>query len=124
MTVCSVINIITTITIMQIQRNLQIQIENQGKRLQMMFEQQIKPDEPSAPLSSGVAPPPVENLENKNEGHENLGTNGSTPNKKPEESSQDTRKKQKGDDGKVTDELELEEDQFVAPPSKRAKTDE
>jgi hypothetical protein len=121
MTVCSVINIIT---IMQIQRNLQIQIENQGKRLQMMFEQQIKPDEPSAPLSSGVAPPPVENLENKNEGHENLGTNGSTPNKKPEESSQDTSKKQKGDDGKVTDELELEEDQFVAPPSKRAKTDE
>ncbi|KAK2402762.1 protein PHOSPHATE STARVATION RESPONSE [Trifolium repens] len=109
---------------LEIQRNLQIQIENQGKRLQMMFEQQIKSDEPSAPQSSVVAPPPVENLENKNEGHENLGTNGSTPNKKPEESSHDTSKKQKGDDAKVTDELEMEEDQSVAPPSKRAKTDE
>ncbi|MCH90096.1 protein PHR1-LIKE 1-like [Trifolium medium] len=106
---------------LEIQRNLQIQIENQGKRLQMMFEQQIKSDDPSAPLSSAVAPPPVENLENKNEGHE---TNDSTPDNKAEVSSQDTSTKQKGDDAKLTDELELEEDQFVAPPSKRAKTDE
>ncbi|PNY09562.1 two-component response regulator ARR2 [Trifolium pratense] len=109
---------------LEIQRNLQIQIENQGKHLQMMFEQQIKSNDPSAPLSSVVAPPTVENLENKNEGHEKLGTNGSTPDNKPEGSSQDTSTKQKGDDAKVTDELELEEGQFVAPPSKRAKTDE
>ncbi|XP_058744051.1 protein PHR1-LIKE 1-like [Vicia villosa] len=95
---------------LEIQRNLQIQIENQGKHLQMMFEQQLKSGEPSAPSSSAALPSPVENLENSNEGHEKIGVNCSTP---------DTCAEQKADDAKVTDEL----DQLSAPPTKRAKTD-
>lgn len=108
---------------MQIQRNLQIQIENQGKRLQMMFEQQIKSDDPSAPLSSDVLPSPVENLENSNEGHEKIGISGSTPPNMPEESFQDASIKQRGEDAQIIDELELGEDQLAAPPTKRVKTD-
>lgn len=111
------------ITIMQIQRNLQIQIENQGKHLQMMFEQQMKSDEPSAPLSSVAVPSPVENLENTNEGHEKIGINGSASENMPEGSSQNTSTEQKGDDAKATGELELGEDQLTAPPTKRVKTD-
>nr|QSD99712.1 MYB family transcription factor [Melilotus albus] len=109
---------------LEIQRNLQIQIENQGKHLQMMFEQQMKSDEPSAPLSSVTLPSPIENLENSNEGHENIGINGTTPDNMPEGSSQITSTKPKGDDAKVTDEFELGEDQFSAPPTKRVKTDQ
>ncbi|KAL5068589.1 hypothetical protein RYX36_019476 [Vicia faba] len=95
---------------LEIQRNLQIQIENQGKHLQMMFEQQLKSGEPSAPSSSAAVPSPVENVENSNEGHEKIGINCITPN---------TSAEQKADDAKVTDEL----DQLSAPPSKRVKTD-
>ncbi|KAI5398263.1 protein PHR1-LIKE 1 isoform X1 [Lathyrus oleraceus] len=95
---------------LEIQRKLQIQIENQGKHLQMMFEQQIKSGEPSAPSSSAALPSPVENLESSNEGHEKIGINYSTP---------DTSAKQKGDDAKVSDEL----DQLSTPPTKRVKTD-
>lgn len=108
---------------LEIQRNLQIQIENQGKRLQMMFEQQIKSDDPSAPLSSDVLPSPVENLENSNEGHEKIGISGSTPPNMPEESFQDASIKQRGEDAQIIDELELGEDQLAAPPTKRVKTD-
>jgi len=107
---------------MQIQRNLQIQIENQGKHLQMMFEKQMKSDEPSAPLSSVALPSPVENLENTNEGHKKIGINGSTSDNMPEGSSQNTSTEQKGDDAKATGELELGEDQLAAPPTKRVKT--
>lgn len=102
---------ITCFVTMQIQRKLQIQIENQGKHLQMMFEQQIKSGEPSAPSSSAALPSPVENLDTSaNEGHEKIGINYST---------QDTSAKQKGDDAKVSDEL----DQLSTPPTKRVKTD-
>lgn len=106
------------LTFMQIQRKLQIEIENQGKHLQKMFEQQIKSDEPSASLSNAVIPPPIDNLETSNEGHEKIGINSSTPENMPEESSQDTSTKQKGDDAKVTG----EDDQIAAPPTKRVKT--
>ncbi|CAK8572299.1 unnamed protein product [Lathyrus sativus] len=95
---------------LEIQRKLQIQIENQGKHLQMMFEQQIKSGEPSAPSSSAALPSPVENLESLNEDHGKTGINCSTP---------DTSAKQKGDDAKVTGEL----DQVSAPPTKRVRTD-
>ncbi|KAI5398258.1 protein PHOSPHATE STARVATION RESPONSE 1 [Lathyrus oleraceus] len=95
---------------LEIQRKLQIQIENQGKHLQVMFEQQIKSGEPSAPSSSAALPSPVENLESSNEGHEKIGINYST---------QDTSAKQNGDDAKVSDEL----DQLSTPPTKRVKTD-
>lgn len=108
---------------LEIQRNLQIQIENQGKHLQMMFEQQMKSDEPTAPLSSVALSSPVENLENTNEGHEKIGINGSTSDNMPEGSSQNTSTEQKGDDAKATGELELGEDQLTAPPTKRVKTD-
>ncbi|XP_057423276.1 protein PHR1-LIKE 1-like isoform X2 [Lotus japonicus] len=98
------------------QRKLQIQIENQGKRLQMMFEKQIKSDEPSASLSKAVLPSPADNLETSNEGHEKAGISSSTPENLPEESSQDRG------DAKVTDEHELVDDQFSTPPTKRVKT--
>ncbi|KAJ1409358.1 SANT/Myb domain [Sesbania bispinosa] len=102
---------------LEIQRKLQIQIENQGKRLQMMFEKQIKSDEPSASLSK---PSPTDNLESSNEGHEKIEINSSTPENMPEESSQDTNTKQKGNDAKVTDEHELGDD--APPPSKRVRS--
>lgn len=95
---------------------MQIQIENQGKRLQMMFEKQIKSDEPSASLSNAVLPSPADNLETSNEGHEKAGISSSTPENLPEESSQDRG------DAKVTDEHELVDDQFSTPPTKRVKT--
>lgn len=76
----------------------------------MMFEQQLKSGEPSAPSSSAALPSPVENLENSNEGHEKIGINCSTS---------DTSAEQKADDAKVADEL----DQLSAPPTKRSKTD-
>lgn len=109
---------------MQIQRKLQIQIENQGKRLQMMFEQQIKSDEPSASLSNAVLPPPNNNLEASREGHEKVGINNSTPENMSEESSLDASTKQKGDDAKVTGEHDFRDDQHAAPPAKRGKTEE
>ena len=121
-------------TVIQIQRKLQIQIENQGKRLQMMFEKQIGMDDSklkglssssegsSASLSNMVLPSTNENLEPSNEGHVKLGINRSTLETIPEKSSQDASTKQKGDDAKVTDEHELGNDQFAEPPTKRVKS--
>ncbi|XP_061371337.1 protein PHR1-LIKE 1-like [Gastrolobium bilobum] len=108
---------------LEIQRELQIQIEKQGKRLEMMFEKQVKFDEPSAPLSNVVLPsPPVGNLETSDEGHENFGINSSTPETMPGESSQVASTEQKEDDAKVTEEHELGDEQFAAPPTKRLKS--
>lgn len=122
------------ISVMQIQRKLQIEIENQGKRLQMMFEKQREMEdgklkgssssslgEPSASLSNQVAPlSPVDKLEISNEGHEKSEISLSVAKTMPEESSQDASKKLKADDN--MGEHELENDQVDAPPTKRVKS--
>lgn len=120
---------------MQVQRELQIQIENQGKRLQMMFEKQIEMDdsklkgsspsldEPPDPLSSVVLPSAsVDNLETTNEDHEKFRIDSSTSKTLPEETFQDASTKQKGDDAKDADEHELGDDQFPEPLTKRVKS--
>lgn len=116
---------------MQIQRNLQIQIENQGKHLQMMFEQQrgmveskVKgssspSDMPSAALSGTELPSsPIDNLETSNEEHDKLTSNNSNPKIMPEESSKDASTKQIDGGAEVTNEDEVVD---AAPPPKRAK---
>ena len=120
---------------MQIQRKLQIQIENQGKHLQMMFEQQREMgdskfkasssplDEQSAPQSNTAAPSPqVDNLETSKEENEKLGSNSCIAKAKPEESSQDASTKQMVDEAKVTNEHEAVDNQCAAPPTKRVKS--
>jgi len=105
---------------MQIQRKLQIQIEDQGKRLQMMFEKQREmgdkkvngsSDEaatatPAAP-SDSVLPssPPVET---SNEGRE-----------KSMEEEKEESTKQKAREG---EEVINEDEDEVAPATKRVKS--
>ncbi|OIW07164.1 hypothetical protein TanjilG_10137 [Lupinus angustifolius] len=99
---------------LEIQRDLQIQIEKQGKRLQIMFEKQVEMDKPSASISSmAIAlPSPIDNLETTNEDHEKFRITV------PEESTQDACTKQKRDDAKH----ELGDDQFSAQLLKRMKS--
>ncbi|CAL0321032.1 unnamed protein product [Lupinus luteus] len=99
---------------LEIQRELQIQIEKQGKRLQIMFEKQVEMDKPSAPISSTAIalPSPIDNLETTNEDHEKCRIT------LPEESTKDARTKQKRDEAKH----ELGDDQFSAQLLKRMKS--
>jgi hypothetical protein len=111
-------------SIIQIQRKLQIQIENQGKHLEMMFEKQkligdnkgsSTSNAPSAALLDTALPSPVDNSKMSNDEHIKLRCN-------TEESSQDASKKEMVDEAEVTNEHERVDDQFSdAPPTKRAK---
>lgn len=107
---------------MQIQRTLQIQIENQGKHLQMMFEKQKEMGDnkgkgssspsnaPSAALSDTAPPSPrVDNLETSIEEHDSRSRSNTDI---PEESSQDASAKQRVGD----------EHAAAAPPTKRVKS--
>lgn len=118
---------------MQIQRKLQIQIESQGKHLQMMFEKQREMGDSKVKGSSSpiyepsvntVLPsPPVDNLETSNEEHDKFGSNSSIPKALPEETSQDASTKQMVDEAEVANENGAVDDQFAAPPpAKRVKS--
>lgn len=89
-------------TLIQIQRKLQIQIEDQGKRLQMMFEKQ------------------GEMGDNKVNGSSDTNEEGdkfeSIPKAMPEEKDSSTRKQIAGEAEEVINEDE------AAPPTKRVKS--
>lgn len=106
---------------MQIQRKLQIQIENQGKHLEMMFEKQREMGDnkgSSSPTNTPSSDRVVDNLETLTEEHDKLRSNIGIP----EESSKDASKKQMVDEAEVSNEHERVGDQFAtAPPTKRVK---
>lgn len=102
-------------TLIQIQRKLQIQIEDQGKRLQMMFEKQremgdskvnVSLDEPSAAA-------PSDTVETTNEERHKF---ESIPKAIPEEKESSTTKQIAGEAEEM-----IKEDE-VAPPTKRVKS--
>lgn len=108
-------------SVMQIQRKLQIQIENQGKHLEMMFEKQREMGDnkgTSSPTNTPSLDRVVDNLETSTEEHDKLRSSTGIP----EESSKDASTKQMVDEAEVSNEHERVGDQFAnAPPTKRVK---
>lgn len=113
--------------LLQIQRNLQFRIEEQGKHLQMMFEQQRKMEEGKLKASSNTdnscrsptteTQPPVCKAEAESSDHDHQSSAKETP--APEHP----------DDREVSSESNTCEghepsDGGCSPPAKRAKADE
>jgi len=120
------------VTVVQIQRKLQIQIENQGKHLEMMFEKQKQigdnkgPSPSNAPsaavLDTTLPSSSVDKLITSKDEHDKSGCNADIPKDIPGESSHDVSRKQMADEAEVTNEHERVDDQFSdVPPTKRAK---
>lgn len=104
--------------VMQIQRKLQLQIENQGKRLQMMFEKQREMEDSkhkASSSSSSLDRPTVE-------GQEKSGISNTNAITMAEECSEDACTKQEVEDTKVNGEEEGGHDQLEEPASKRVKS--
>lgn len=101
---------------MQIQRKLQIEIENQGKRLQMMFEKQREMEDGKLKGSSSSMDEPFSPVDHKSD--KSL-SNAKTI---PEESSEHQHASEKLETGNDMDVHKPENDHIDAPPTKRVKS--
>ena len=118
------------IVVMQIQRKLQLQIENQGKRLQVMFEKQREMEDckhkTSSPSSldrpTVLTSPTIEGQETLNEDQEKSGIGNINATTMGEECSEDACTNQEVEETKVINEEEVGHDQLDAPASKRVKS--
>lgn len=116
--------------VIQIQRKLQMQIENQGKCLQMMFEKmgdsKLKTSSSSLDGSTGLSSPrtPNDNLEKTlNQGHDKSGISSIIATTMDEECSEDASTKQKEEEEtEVADEQKVGDDQLVASATKQVKS--
>ncbi|KAK2968284.1 hypothetical protein RJ640_016216 [Escallonia rubra] len=118
-----------------IQRNLQLRLEEQGKYLQMMFEEQNKMErarwkglssnpEASASLSDVRQPSPAnEKSEASDHDHGTTGTCALNATVVREEATSSSYEKQKSPGSKTCDDLD-DARGSSPPPSKRARTDE
>ena len=113
---------VTVVLCVQIQRKLQIQIEDQGKRLQMMFEKQREMGDKKVNGSSGeaaTATVPSDTVlpssppgETSNEGRE----------KSMEEEKGESTKQKASEGEEVMNEDEDEDEDEVTPATKRVKS--
>ncbi|XP_022961084.1 protein PHR1-LIKE 1-like [Cucurbita moschata] len=105
---------------LEIQRNLQLRIEEQGKYLQEMFEQQRKMESKLKTSSSILEnmPRPNDQPENSEQGHVAAGM--TTENAREEDGSPAASRKQKAHEREA---IELSEGNSSSPDTKRAKSD-
>jgi hypothetical protein len=121
----------------QIQRKLQLQIEEQGQYLQVMFENQRKmeddrmkaaasnPDDPSAPPSNVVLPSPADDKSvTLKPDQDKTGPGTSNANTIAEDSSWDMIMKQKSHEARSTEDQGPGDGDSNAPPTKRARADQ
>lgn len=121
----------------QIQRKLQLQIEEQGQYLQVMFEKQKKmeddrmkaaasnPDDPSAPPSNVVLPSPADDksvTSKPDQGKTGPGTNNA--NTIAGDGSWDMIMQQKAHEARSTEDRGPGDGDSNAPPMKRARADQ
>lgn len=101
------------VVVMQIQRKLQLQIEKQGKCLQMMFEKQREMED--SKLSTSPSP--------SNEVYDKPEISSIIATTMVEECSEDASTKQKADEtGVIDEEMVMGGDQLRTPATKRVKT--
>lgn len=99
---------------LQIQRKLQLRIEEQGRYLQMLFEKQKKPEDPDEC-------DPSRNITEATEQHQaTKGLETTNPSSSTGESSQDTNKKQKASEARTPDDDASDEGEGL-PSMKRAR---
>ncbi|KAK3043152.1 hypothetical protein RJ639_000041 [Escallonia herrerae] len=115
---------------LEIQRNLQLRIEEQGKYLQMMLEEQNKMERArwkaalsSNPEASRQPSPGNEKSEASDHDHGTTGTCALNGTVVTEEATRSSDEKQKSHRGKTCDDLD-DARGSSPPPSKRARTDE